>query len=123
MGSWTSIADMKNDPDFRKMLKEAIKGTITQANDYRSKVTKVEEPDAKARQVATNKITTDGKKITIPARVYESDGLFLTVDAPDSEVWTAEFRFRPQSVYFGAFISLLGWLTFFYVLLFRKGVR
>lgn len=64
--------------------------------------------------------TTEGKKITIPARVYESDGLFLTVDAPDSEVWTAEFRFRPQSVYFGAIISFWGWLTFFYVLLFRK---
>ncbi|MBR0236769.1 MAG: YfhO family protein [Thermoguttaceae bacterium] len=54
---------------------------------------------------------TDGKPVTFPACVYESEGLFLTVDAPDSNVWTAEFEFSPKSVYIGAVISLLGWVT------------
>lgn len=53
----------------------------------------------------------DGKPVTIPADVYESEGLFLTIDAPDSDVWTADFVFSPKSVYIGAVISLLGWLS------------
>ncbi len=55
--------------------------------------------------------TADGRLETRPARVYESDGLLLSLDAPDSNVWTATFQFSPQSVYIGAVISLGGWLS------------
>ncbi len=61
--------------------------------------------------------TSDGKPTTISIPVYESDGLFLTLDAPDSNVWTAEFQFSPQSVYIGALISLGSWLTLFFVVI------
>lgn len=62
----------------------------------------------------------DGKPITIPAYVYESEGLFLTIDAPDSNVWLAEFKFSPKSVYIGAVISLLGWLSLLCTLILKK---
>ena len=62
----------------------------------------------------------EGRLETRPARVYESDGLFLTIDAPDSNVWTAAFQFSPQSVYIGAVISLGGWLSLICAFLFGK---
>lgn len=64
--------------------------------------------------------TADGLLETRPARVYESDGLFLTIDAPDSNVWTATFQFSPQSVYIGAVITLGGWLSLICAFLFGK---
>lgn len=63
---------------------------------------------------------TDGKPITIPACVYESEGLFLTIDLPDSNVWTAEFIFSPKSIYIGAVISLLGWLTLIFTFILKN---
>ncbi|MBR6435226.1 MAG: hypothetical protein IKS45_01835, partial [Thermoguttaceae bacterium] len=56
--------------------------------------------------------------ISVP--VYESDGLFLTLDAPDSNVWTAEIQFSPQIVYIGALISLGSWLTLFFVIIIKN---
>ena len=64
--------------------------------------------------------TADGQLEKRSAQVYESDGLFLTIDAPDSNVWTAEFEFSPKSVYIGAVISLGGWLFVFCMLLLGK---
>ena len=59
----------------------------------------------------------DGNPTTISVPVYQSDGLFLTLDAPDSNAWTADFQFSPKSVYIGALISLGGWLTLFFVVI------
>ena len=64
--------------------------------------------------------TSDGKPTTISARVYQSDGLFLTLDVPDSSVWTAEFQFSPKSVYIGALISFGSWLTLFFVIIIKN---
>ena len=64
--------------------------------------------------------TSDGKPATVSSRVYESEGLFLTLDVPDSNVWTAEFQFSPKSVYIGALISLGGWLTLFFVVIIKN---
>ena len=64
--------------------------------------------------------TSDGKRTAISVPVYESDGLFLTLDAPDSNVWTAEIQFSPQIVYIGALISLGSWLTLFFVIIIKN---
>ena len=73
-------------------------------------------------KAALTRETSDGKTTAISARVYESDGL-LALDAPDSNVWTAEFQFSPKSVYIGALISLGGWLTLFFVVIIKKNAR
>ena len=67
-----------------------------------------------------SRTTADGQLEKRSAQVYESDGLFLTIDAPDSNVWKAEFEFSPKSVYIGAVISLGGWLFVFCMLLLGK---
>ena len=65
-------------------------------------------------------MSSDGKPITISVPVYQSDGLFLTLDVPDSNVWTAEFQFSPKSVYLGALISLGSWLALFFVIIIKN---
>lgn len=64
----------------------------------------------------------DGKPTTIAVPVYQSDGLFLTLDVPNSNVWTADFQFSPKSVYIGALISLGSWLTLFFVVIIKNRV-
>lgn len=61
--NWSSLEDMKNDPDLRNMLKSAIQGTITQASDYQTQVTQVEAPNMKDHQVGINKVDTDNKPL------------------------------------------------------------
>jgi hypothetical protein len=64
--------------------------------------------------------SSDGKPTTISVPVYQSDGLFLGLETPNSNAWTAEIQFFPQSVYIGALISFGSWLTLFFVVIIKN---
>ena len=60
MGSqYSSVEDLKNDATLRKMIENAIKGSIEQAREYQEQVTKVTIVDSKAHQIGSNYIYTD----------------------------------------------------------------
>ena len=64
--------------------------------------------------------SSDGKQTTISVPVHQFDGLFLGLETPDSNAWTAEFQFVPQSVYIGALICFGSWLTLFFVVIIKN---
>ena len=74
-------------------------------------------PGWKATLIGTS---SDGKRTTISVPVYQSDELFLGLETPDSNSWTAEFQFVPQSVYIGALICFGSWLTLFFVVIIKN---
>lgn len=62
-GTYSSIEDLKNDEDFRNMIKEAIKGSIEETNEYQKTVKKVEQVSAKAQQIGSNTVNSYGHAV------------------------------------------------------------
>ena len=59
-GNYSDISDMTNDTELRELIKNAIKGSIDEANEYHQMESKIEKVDTKAHQVALNDVNSGG---------------------------------------------------------------
>ena len=58
--NYSSLDDMKADPNLRDLIKQAIQGSITESTEIATKMQKTTNVDAKSHQIASNTITTGG---------------------------------------------------------------
>ena len=63
MGSYNSIADMKNDPELREKIKASIQGVITVAEQSQNTYKRITNENSQAKQVGMNTIDTGNRPI------------------------------------------------------------
>ena len=62
-GNYSDINDMQNDTALRQLIKEAIKGSIIEANSYHETEQKVESANTSTHQVGVNEVNSAGHVI------------------------------------------------------------